>query len=509
MLQNQLYEYKISLSNDTYMLYELQIDYLTNKLLRITDHLKSLKPGRVERGLIDGLGSIIKSVTGNLDISDAIRYDSAIKTLQSNNNELSEEFNSHISLSKQWMVQHSNIVEKLVENQIKINETLKLILDSNAYRDSNLIKYAKFAQYLTILTENVDEVLGELVRIENILAFIHASSPHHSMLSIDVLSHMIQRLIRIYSRDQIVDLDIREYYDLIRPGYYYSGSQIVIVFKLPIFTKENFDLYKLSVAPNKFKQALIPPFPLIATNRKGYVYIEAECPKYNNWYLCDDKMNHQLRQLPDCMQDLITNQVIGEKCDVVKLTLAKVSMEELDQRHYVISFPNSTRIHTVCEKEDYLTLDGSYLVTIPVNCLLYTPEFTITNTNDHVEGRPLKIMNVSYNTGRKVDKMTHVELNSIDLSRVRDVQYKIMAQPDVRVNQISGESLYHTTIPFYTILMLSALALIILFMIRRLKTSQRKGPQTTSPQDTIYAEPGTSEMQKPNPATFSQFMSRK
>ncbi|XP_022822053.1 uncharacterized protein LOC111354978 [Spodoptera litura] len=510
LLLDQLSHYKYSLSNDTYMLYELQIDYLSNKLLRIADHLETLKPGRVKRGLIDGLGSIIKSVTGNLDQSDAIRYDSAIKTLQNNSNELAEEFNNHISLSKEWMAQHSNIVSKLVENQIKINETLRLILDNDAYRDNYLIKYAKFAQYLTILTENIDEVLGELVRIENILAFIHASSTHHSMLSTEVLGHMIQKLVKIYSRDQIVDLDIREYYDLIKPGYYYSGSQIVIVFKLPIFATDSFDLYKLSIAPNKFKQALIPPFPLIATNRKGFVYIEAECPKYDNWYLCADKMDHQLRQQPDCIQHLILDQTIDEKCDVMELTLAKASMEELDERHYVISFPNSTRIHTVCGKEDYITVDGSYLATVPENCFLYTSEFAITNVNDHVEGRPLKIMNISYNMDIKPEKMTQLKLKSIDLSRVHDVQYQLMAQPAIRLNQIPDDALYHTTIPFYTLLLLSAFALIILLIIRCNKTFQGRKLQTKSLQEeTVYAKPGESETRQPNPATLSQFMSRK
>ena len=507
LLQNQLSSYKLNLKNDTYSLYELQIDYLSSKLITVMGHLETLKPGRVKRGLIDGLGSIIKSVTGNLDHSDAIRYDNAINTLQNNDYAIAEEFNNHISFSKEWMAQHSNIITKLVENQNKINETLKLILDSEAYRDSSLIKYAKFAQYLTIITENIDEILGELIRIENMLAFIHASSLHHSMISFEVLNNMIQRLVKIYSKDQILDLELREYYDLIKPGYYYSGNQIVIVFKLPIFAVDNYDLYRLSIAPNKFKQALIPPFPLIATNRKGYVYIEAECPKYNNWYLCGDKMDHQLRQLPDCMQNLIMNQSLDKTCDVIKITLSRVSMEELDERHYIISFPNATRIHTVCGKEDYITLDGSYLATVPVNCFLYTSEFTITNTNDRVEGRPLKIMNISYSTEMQTNTMTHVNLNSIDLSRVHDVQYKVMSQPSLRLEHTSSEFLYHTTIPLYTLL-LSALALVIIIAVRRYKISGC-GLKRQSLQDKVYEEPEQSGGPKPHSAIFPQLNIRK
>ncbi|CAK1541527.1 unnamed protein product [Leptosia nina] len=204
-------------------------------------------------------------------------------------------------------------MSKLVENQIKINETLKIILDSDAYRDSSLIKYMKFAQHLAIITENIDDVISELIRIENSLAFIRASSAHHSMISIKVL--------------------------------------------------DSYDLYRLSIAPNKYQQALIPPYPLIATNRKGYVYMEAECPKYNHWYLCGEKMDHQIRQQPDCTQELIINQALDKTCQMTTITLSRISLEELDEKHYIISFPNATKIHLRCARDDYTILSGTYLIT--------------------------------------------------------------------------------------------------------------------------------------------------
>jgi hypothetical protein len=300
-LQIQLSDYSHRLSNDTSLLYELQISYISSKLVNLVKHLDTLKPRRMKRGLIDGLGSIIKSITGNLDNSDAIKYDNDIKILQDDNNKIGHELNNHVSLCKEWMVQHSIVISKLISNQVKINETLELILDSNAQKDYSLLKYAKFAQYLAIITENVNDVLEEIIRIENTLAFIQASSLHHSMLSTDILNHMIQILVKIYGKEKVLELELRHYYDIIKPGYYYSGDKIVIIFKMPIFSKDIHDLYKLAVAPNKLKQALVPPYPYIATNRNGYVYIEAECPKYSNWYLCGEKMEHQLRQAPDCI----------------------------------------------------------------------------------------------------------------------------------------------------------------------------------------------------------------
>lgn len=505
-LQDQLDSFKQKLSKDTYSLYELQLNFLSNKLAHVIYQLDTLKPSRVKRGLIDGLGSIIKGVTGNLDYSDALKYDNTIKSLQDSNNEIAEELNNHISISKEWMVQHSNIIMQLVTNQAKINETLKLLLDKDAYKDSSLIKYAKFGQYLTILTENLDAIQKELIRIENIIAFIHSSSSHHSMISIEVLRHMIKRLVKIYGRDKILELELRQYYDVIKPGYYYSGNKVVIVFKIPIFAIESYDLYKLSIAPNKLRQALIPPYPLIATSRKGYVYIEAECPKYNTWYLCEDKMNHQLRQHPDCIQNLITNQSLDNTCEIATVSLSRIAMEELDERHYVISFPQATRVHTLCGREDYNVLNGSYLATIPVNCFLYTSEFTITNLNDHVEGQPLKIMKLHYTEIQQ--KSTQFKLNSIDLTRLHDVQHKVIVQPPVQLRPIESEYLYHTTIPLYIILS-GLLALAVFVIIKRLKMFQTKTEMRPTGDET-YATPGPSAaVSKTQSAIFSQFKLQK
>ncbi|KAJ8719597.1 hypothetical protein PYW08_011772 [Mythimna loreyi] len=507
ILQDQLDNYRQNLNNDTYMLYEVQLNYLSDKMLSVMHHLDTLKPGRVKRGLIDGLGSIIKSVTGNLDYSDAVKYDNTIKILQDNNLEITEELNNHISISKEWMVQHSEIITKLVSNQAKINETLQSILDKDFYKDTNIIRYAKFGQQLTIITENLDEILNELIRIENILAFIHSSSSHHSMISIEVLRHMIEKLVQLYGRDKILDLELRQYYDIIKPGYYYSGNQIVIIFKVPIFAIENYDLYKLSIAPNRFRQALIPPYPLIATSRKGYVYIEAECPKYNTWYICGDKMNHQLRQHPDCIQNLIMNQTLDKTCEITTISLTRVAMEELDEKHYIISFPNLTRIHTLCGREDYNILNGSYLATIPVNCYLDTPEFKITNLNDHVEGQPVKITHLDNYHSKIQLGATQLKLNSIDLTRLHDAQYKVMAQHPLQLQSVQSGYLYHTTIPFYSLLF-CILAFATFMVLKRYKLFKRED-RRKSAEDNTYAEPGQSGATKTQSAIFPQFKLQK
>lgn len=510
-LQSQIQTFKNQLPNDTYALYDLQISYLSNKIEKVLVQLNSLEPSRIKRGLINELGSLIKSISGNLDYSDAIKYNEAIKTLHSNEEKMSFELNNHISYSKEWMTKHFSIISQLVDNQRVINETLHLLLDKNSYQNESLIKYAKFAQLLAILSENVEDILRELFSIENILAFVRASSTHHSMLRIDILSKMIVKLRKLYNRDNILDLELREYYDLIIPAFYYIGKEVVLIFKFPIVSSEKYDLYKLSIVPNRNHQALIPSYPFFATNKNAFVYIETECPKLSHGYLCKEEINHQIRTVPDCIQHLISTQSLESTCKLTTVTLQREAMERLDDRHYTISLPHQTKLQLSCGREEYIQLQGSYLVTIPVNCYLRTPEYTIMNTNDEIKGQPLKIMEIPH-----IDKPSfetpQVNLRSIDLRGLHSIQDKILLQAPVQITEPPTDTLYHTTIPFYGVL-LSATVLTFVVMLRRyeiLTCKRAEVPSPTEPADDQYESPDKSGTErKPGsrdrnmPATFS------
>lgn len=499
-LQTQLFDFRERLTNDTYSLYELQIDYLTNKLDKVLSKLDSLEPKRAKRGLVDGLGSIIKSISGNLDHTDALKYDEAIRTLESNQNNVISELNNHVSLSKEWMNKHTDVLEQLVKNQNKINHTIELILESNSYKENSLIKYAKFAQILEIVGENVEDMMQGLLRIENSLAFVHASSMHHSMIDITILSSMINKLKVLYGRDRILDLELREYYDIIEPGSYYTDKQIVLVFQFPIVARDNFDLYKLAVVPNRYAQALIPPLPFIATNEMSFLYMEAECPKLNNWYLCEKSINHQLRTKPDCVQELITNEVLQETCQFTTVTLMREAMEKLDDQHYILSFPNKTKVQLICNQKDYTTLQGSYLTTIPIGCRLKTEEFTVANDYDEINGQPLKLAKIDYDAKKQAAVSTHVNLNSIDLQGLHDIQEKIMMQSPVEAKYVRMDALYHTTIPFYAVT-LSGVVLIVILVTRRYLWECKKTPTKSQESPAVILQ--KQDYPGDIPATFS------
>ncbi len=101
----------------------------TSKLVQ--QKLNNIYPNfntRSKRGLIDGLGSAIKFLTGNMDASDATRINKIIKHLENNQQDLEKQLLNQYSINKH-VLQHfnysvSNIQynEQLLKNKIiKIN----------------------------------------------------------------------------------------------------------------------------------------------------------------------------------------------------------------------------------------------------------------------------------------------------------------------------------------------------------------------------------------------------
>ncbi|GBP38183.1 Protein mahjong [Eumeta japonica] len=61
---------------------------------------------------------------------------------------------------------------------------------------------------------------------------------------------------------------------------------------------------------------------------------ETECPKFDSWFLCEEKLQHPIEYEKDCVQHLVTEQRLTKDCHFTSFTLIKEAMEQLDEKHY-------------------------------------------------------------------------------------------------------------------------------------------------------------------------------
>lgn len=347
------------------------------------------------------------------------------------------------------------------------------------------------AQRFLILGDNLESLSDEINRLENALALIRASGTSHSILSLESLRTILDKIRTLYNKEQVLDIEYRDYYEIIKLGYFYIDNQIVIVYKVPIALSFSYDFYKLSIVPNKFNLTLIPTSPYMAIHSTDSRYMEAECPKASSWFLCEGKSHHQDEGHPDCIHQLITKQHLDVSCKMTKIILTRAALEELDEMHYTITLPESTRIKISCGQEQYKNLQGSFLAIIPRGCSLSTPEFTVFNANNKIKGRVLKILELPSMIEDWENEENAIQLNTVNLENLHRANTKISMQQPVKINQVKDYTLYHTTIPIYIILSsASALGIGLLYRHLRGKGSKAPHPDVTSsstPKD-IYSE---------------------
>lgn len=503
-VRTQVRDFVPKLNEKTFSLYSPHINYLDTKLAEISEQLETFEIKRVKRGLIDGLGSVIKSISGNLDYTDAVKYDNAISVLKQNENSLAVEINHQMSLSKQWVSRSSNVTDKIIDNQAKLEKVINSILASDVRHETNMIKYAHLAQLLLILGDNIDSLSSEFSKIENLLAFIRAKSIHHSLLNYNSYISIMGRLKVLYNKKEILDITFRDYFDILKIGYYYKGNDIILVIKFPIVYPTNYILYRLSLAPNRDNKILTPACPYVAIHEKGLLYIETECPKYNHGHLCEDDTSRHHGDQSTCLRYLILQQRVHESCHFTSVILSSEAMEQLDDHHYVLSFPNSTKVQLTCSEDRYRMLQGSYLAVIPKGCTLRTPALTASNHHDQLKGQILKIMDIAISNKEpyNVPVKRILKLNTIDLGHLHSSNTKIALQEPVTLKPLNIDSVYHTTIPVY-ILLLGATMLIIIVILCRHRTNKSQDEHNIENKDAEVSKEAS------DPISLSALFSKK
>ncbi|CAG9570946.1 unnamed protein product [Danaus chrysippus] len=335
---------------------------------------------------------------------------------------------------------------------------------------NDLIKYAHLAQHLVILGDNIEGIYEELNRLQYSLAFIRSSSTPHSILSLDELKNSVIKMRSLCLNDEVLNIDFSYFNDLVKLGYFYLNMQIVIVVKVPIVYPLTYDLYKLTVVPNKYRKVLVPTLLYIAFSRQDSMYTKTEYPKVNSWFLCNSNANYRTRNESDCIQHLIATQELQETCKMTSVILTRAAAEQLNDEHYTLSFSTPTKVQLSCGQVQYRTLSGSFLAVIMINCYMKTPYFTLSNTKDPIKGRVLKIMEMPQFNDSISKKHVKVILNTTGLSNLHSIITKISLKHPVQIENVDDSSIYHTTIPLYVILLFCMITLTIVLTFQRLRS---------------------------------------
>jgi hypothetical protein len=439
-------------------------EVLGDKFTLIVKKYNSLSASslRYKRGLINGLGSVIKSITGNLDHDDAVAYTRAISILQKNQERLRSSFTQGISLNTHLIHAYNSTMSTIVNNQYKIytqiNEVAREINMTN-YRLSDFIKMTSLYNLLQINCLNIYDLLTSL---ENAIALSRLHITHHSVISADNVQYISETLTTLYESDELLinsHTDLRDIYDLIELGSYYVDNTVVFVLKLPIMNKNKYSYYHLYPTPTYNSTVIIPPKPFLAMDGSHYVYTEQECKKFKDLYYCEESSFLTTNSYNDCIHQLILKHDIIKECRYTAVKMVPEIWQKMDDQHYLLSCTKPTKIRLTCDEESHDSVQGTYLFEVPERCSVTTQQNTIRNLQNKLQGHPIKLLsfdleNISISNGLKPLKLDKIQLDRLYELESLIEKEELPVLEDVDVEDAS-KAFNYWLIPVYSIMIAS------------------------------------------------------
>ena len=261
----------------------------------VRDKFTSLFPrNRNKRGLINGLGTAVKFVTGNMDADDATRINRIVKNLENNQRTLQHQINNQYSLNENIVKQFNYTVQNIQYNgqQLK-GEIMKL--NNVVQKEDGKINTLILKDVLNQLILMYNIILNILTEIENSLAFCTIGAMHPSIIRVTDLLLELQKLVPFYGNQLPVEVNIENiltYQSLIKVHCQHDGDKIIYFLTIPIEYNTQFELYYLESLPTLIKDeyfTIIPNFKYVLKN-KDFIKPLLDTCSMNNIYHCPSKI---------------------------------------------------------------------------------------------------------------------------------------------------------------------------------------------------------------------------
>lgn len=460
---------KSTYENDTF--YEKELNN-HNKIATFTQRVINEKINNIKnkRSLIDGLGTIIKTITGNLDAQDGVRYDKIIKNLENKEINLQHQLNYQFTINKQIMQRFNETVSDIKHNEnLLLSKILKLHeLVRNKITIQQDILFAKDLFNQLIILYNC--ILNILQDIENSVTFCKLRTLHPSIIRSNEFFAELQKISSYYKNQLPYELkyqNILEFESILEVNCKIEANRIIYFLIMPIDFEEQFELFQLLPIPTKINSEFVTVVPdiiyFLKSNNNTIKPLRNTCTS-GKMYHCP----HQLRtnNKADCEEEILL-QSQSSSCHYTKLQLEDNNIEIIPEiNQYLAVFPQQEKIIIQCknEKEEKL-LRGIFLIKEDKCKIYYNNEELLFQSISY--GQPNIISNIKLTP--KIEKLSNytIKLKSLKLKEL----------PPNPVVPVKEESLNLHIPSYWTIILYFCITIGIIFLIVKKLKSIKKNPK--------------------------------
>lgn len=474
-------------------------NFIKNYEDKIVKQLSQINPKfeavREKRGLVNGLGNIIKSLTGNLDDEDAQRYDRAINHLTNNQNKIKMILKEQISLLDKSTEDFKEIAKNLTHNQRVLETRVSVIQGIVKNLQTKEIYSFQFSLIQTTLSQLITAfqiIYDILEKIETAITFSKLNVFHNSIVEPNELLKAIQTISTEIKENKLpfqATLEhILKFEKILEIKSYVKKNQVVFIIEIPIVEGKNYayyHLYGLPTPSNPNFKMIIPRSKYLILNEQKYAFSETKCKEVDqDEFICHETNSIFINNEMPCEIQILKFSKNISNCYQIPLRLQSVKIQKLCNNGWIIISPTEVIGTQQCGPiKEHLPLKGTRLVEINSECELQVDNFQLRtqSTNPNFEEIQIPNLKFDYNFNFTPMNFKPLDLDSINLENLNNIQSKLNLQ-NSKLDKISEEPIYYKKLSLWTIFLyitlVSLTAYFTFVKVIKLRRKKKEGDQS-------------------------------
>lgn len=384
---------------------------------------RSPASNRSKRGLINGLGSVIKFISGNLDSQDEERYNRIIKNLQNSQRDLQSQVNAQYSINEAIQRNFNKTIEIIAHNNKEMIEELKFLKTQNPH-------YKRLFDVRAILEHQqiaFDFLLNVIRDIESSIVACKSGILHPSVISPHLLYQELSKLSKFY-KDKFPEFKNQNLWEIqsyLRVRCYVGVEEIIYFVDIPIMDPIQYIQYHLEPLPTKTNDeyvTIIPETKYFLGSHEQVIPLTQKCPRSGHAFLCPNYLLSPSK--PECEIKFLSNSDTS-KCKFIKLATETNQVKLLlEINRYLLFFPKGDVISIVQDDgTDTRTLFGIYLASPGNHNLKYRNQTLFAPTSE-LAGKPLVIgdVTIKLSENQQPDRVLNLKELNLDTLNLQDLR---------------------------------------------------------------------------------------
>lgn len=458
---------------------------------------------RNRRGIINGLGTMIKSLTGNLDQEDAEKYDKAISSISNNQDKVRSLLKQQITIIQkssstfETLTKNISLNQQILEKRIKQAEIItKQIQTNNTNSYGFFLGQILLSQFINAF-QNIHDILEN---IEIAITFSKLNVFHSSIIDPkDLLNEIKQigpHLIQSKLPFEATLENILLFEKIVEIKGYTKENKFFFIIEIPIVGLQNFVLYRLYPLPvpfNKKFQIIIPHNKYLILNEHTYALFDNECKEVaTEKYICKENSPISITTEPPCEVQMLLYSKHPSNCQAFQTDVPSLKVQKLEREEWLLVSPQETVAVQQCgANKDNIPLQGTYILELNPGCTIQIQNFLIHSYHDSrtkFHNIELPKLTFDVNINPNTIDFQPFQLNSINLEELKNIQNTI-ALHQQSLQEMSKEPVIHyQKISLWTIFLYIGIFCLFSLSLYRKIQAQRKRKTTRHEKEDVEVE---------------------